>query len=116
MTLYLPRRDRTYRRPLQIPDHKSHPPSVYDVRRFRLAYRPDKIVADIRRQAPLYLVSSDRLLPIAYFDRRSRLVRVEILTCRRCMASDHRVRLVALGYFDAADYSAMERVVGLLVL
>lgn len=73
LTSSLPLCDRMCRRPSHdFPSHKTHRPSEYDARHFRLASRPDKIVAaDIPHSCLQYLSSLSHLLPIFCFDKRN---------------------------------------------
>lgn len=71
------------RRPTHDSRHrKTHQPSECGDRHFRLAFRPDKIVAaDIHRRDLLHLSSLSR--PIFCFDIPSMFAPTEILACRQ---------------------------------
>lgn len=95
MTSSLPLCDRMCRRPSpDFPDRKTHQPSGYDDRRFRLAFRPDRIVAGVHRPCQQYLCLSSHLPPIFCFDKPNRLAPKEIRVCRHRLS---RERVAALG-------------------
>lgn len=116
MTINLPRYDRMCRRlKHDFHRHKTHQPSECGGRRFRLAFRPDKIVAaDIHHQDRRHLLLSSRL--IFCFDKPSMFAPMEILACHQLSyivrpAAVERDVLVAS--YD--DLKVMAREVALLV-